>query len=264
MKQGIRRGLFTLALTAAAVEGHAATDNGFSLSVLVSGAPRAEYAARGTVYVEAVKGAPYALRLTNPLPYRVAVALSVDGLNSIDARHTDPSSARKWVIEPYGALTISGWQVSGSAARSFFFTGERQSYGALLGRTENLGVIEAVFFRERLPLPVPVMEMPAPPEPPVAGAGEGLRRDASSPRAAEKQAGALSNDSAATGMGGRHEHSVMEVGMDLEPGPFARVRVRYEFRPQLVALGVLPRDPDPLSRREHAAGFSGYCPEADR
>ena len=42
-----------------------------------------------SLYVEAMRGASYALRLTNPTPYRVAVALSVDGLNTIDARHTD-------------------------------------------------------------------------------------------------------------------------------------------------------------------------------
>ena len=44
---------------------------------------------------------------------------------------------------------ISGWQVNDRTARSFYFTGERgTSYGAALGQTDNLGVIEAVFFRE--------------------------------------------------------------------------------------------------------------------
>src|SRR5213078_562122 len=91
------------------------------------------------------------LRITNPTPYRVAVALSVDGLNTIDARHTDARSATKWVLGPYESTEISGWQVNDRTARSFFFTGERRSYGAALGQTENLGVIEAVFYRERRP-----------------------------------------------------------------------------------------------------------------
>ena len=41
------------------------------------------------------------------------------------------------------------------------------------------------------------------------------------------------------------------------------VRLRYEFRPQLVKLGLLPewRHPTPLDRRERARGFDGYCPE---
>src|SRR6476619_7560088 len=127
----------------------AAGGSGFAVNVLVDETARSEYYHNGSVYIEAVKGASYSLRLTNPTPYRVAVALSVDGLNTIDAKHTDARSASKWVLEPYESTVISGWQVSNRAARSFFFTGERNSYGARLGQTENLGVIEAVYFRER-------------------------------------------------------------------------------------------------------------------
>jgi hypothetical protein len=42
------------------------------------------------------------------------------------------------------------------------------------------------------------------------------------------------------------------------------VNIRYEFRPQLVRLGILPspRHADPLTRREHARGFEpGFAPE---
>jgi hypothetical protein len=45
------------------------------------------------------------------------------------------------------------------------------------------------------------------------------------------------------------------------------VTVRYEFRPQLVRLGVLPapRRADPLERRERARGFEpDYCPDLGR
>ena len=127
--------------------------NGYQLSVLVDGRARREYRSHGRTYVEALRGREYTLRLRNPFPRRVAVALSVDGLNTIDARHTRPSEARKWVLAPYETVEIEGWQVSQSQARSFYFTGERDSYGAWLGKTEDLGVIEAVFFRERRPAP---------------------------------------------------------------------------------------------------------------
>src|SRR5258706_1554693 len=127
----------------------AAGTSGFAVNVLVDDERRAEYVDGGTVYIEAVRGASYSLRLTNPTAYRVAVALSVDGLNTIDAKHTDARSASKWVLEPYESTVISGWQISNRTARNFFFTGERHSYGATLGQTENLGVIEAVYFRER-------------------------------------------------------------------------------------------------------------------
>src|SRR5688572_18929170 len=123
--------------------------SGCDLSVIVDGQSRSEYRHRGATYIEAIRGREYSLRLSNPTPYRVAVALAVDGLNTIDAKHTDGWNAAKWVLEPYESTEISGWQVSGSTARRFFFTGERNSYGAALGKTENLGVIEAIFYRER-------------------------------------------------------------------------------------------------------------------
>ena len=255
MNRRWRIGIASLALSAAAFEAHAAVDRGFSLSLFTGGAPKAEYPSRGTIYVEAVEGAPYVVRITNPLPVRVAVALSVDGLNTIDARHTDPWSARKWVLEPYGSATIPGWQVSGEIARAFYFTGERRSYGAMLGRTENLGVIEAVFFPEGRPR----VPLSAPAEEPSAGSAEGFRRDAA-PAAPDKSR-ALSDDLAATGFGERREHPVEEVAFDLERTPAAHIRVRYEFRRQLIARGVLPRVEDGLARREHASGFGEWCPE---
>jgi hypothetical protein len=60
--------------------------------------------------IEALKGKEYEIRLHNPFPVRVAVALSVDGLNTIDAQHTTAAHGRKWVIGPYETITISGWQ----------------------------------------------------------------------------------------------------------------------------------------------------------
>ena len=237
--------IFTLlALTCATAFGGGT--GGFGLTVLVGDNPREQYSHDGTLYVEALRGASYSLRLTNPTPYRVAVALSVDGLNTIDARHSDPRSARKWVLGPYESAVISGWQVNDRTARSFYFTGERHSYGAALGQTQNLGVIEAVYFRERRPK--------------MSWYSPRSEAEAAPPAAAQKSDG-LSDDYAATGMGGRRRHEVESVDIDLEPEPAASVRIRYEFRPQLVKLGVLPSLTSPIERRERARGFSEYCPE---
>jgi len=214
------------------------------VAVIAGGAERPEYFANGTTYIEALRGRNYTLRLTNPTAFRVAVALSVDGLNTIDARHTDAWSASKWVLEPYESVDTDGWQVSDSTARRFVFTGERQSYGAALGQTENLGVIEAVFYRERSRYIAEERERAAAP-PPLAAA----------------QPKASSDDYAATGMGDRTPHDVTNVDIDLDPQPIRSVRIRYEFRAQLVKLGVLPSNPSPLERREKARGFERYCPE---
>lgn len=222
------------------------------LSIVVNGQSRTEYHHRGATYIEATRGSEYTLRISNPTPHRVAVALAVDGLNTIDAKHTDSWNAAKWVLEPYESTEIAGWQVSGSTARRFYFTGERNSYGAALGATDNLGVIEAIFYRER------EREI---------GLYHQRRRDreqdasagAAPPAAAQEKASA-NDDYAATGMGGRTRNEVSRVDIDLDPRPIASVRVRYEFRPQLVKLGVLPKVREPLDRREKARGFE-YCPE---
>ena len=234
-------------------------DGSPEVTVLVGGTPLHEYVLRGTTYIEATRGREFTIRLRNPTAQRVAVALSVDGLNTIDAKHTDAWGASKWVLEPYETTEISGWQVSDRAARRFFFTGERNSYGAKLGQTQNLGVIEAVFYRERVPR---YSEAPRDYSRDQRGGVEGgaIPPSASAaPRKSgveqERQAQA-DDDYAATGMGRRTGHAVEEVDINLERTPIAALAIRYEFRPQLVKLGVF--NADPLERRERARGF---CPE---
>src|SRR5215813_6585324 len=140
-------------------------DGGFSVEVLINGVPATEYAARGRRYIEAFESAEYELRIHNPSPSRVAVALAVDGLNTIDARHTSAWDAHKWVIEPYGTINVRGWQMSSENARRFYFTTERDSYGAKLGQTANLGVISAVFYSERKAITVVPVTPGGPPRP---------------------------------------------------------------------------------------------------
>src|SRR5437763_799672 len=132
----------------------AVTENGFSVEVIIDGRSAMEYAARGRHYIEALENAEYELRIHNPTGSRVAVALAVDGLNSIDARHTRAWDPHKWVIEPYGTISVRGWQMSSESARRFYFTTERDSYAAKLGQASNLGLISAVFFRERRPITI--------------------------------------------------------------------------------------------------------------
>lgn len=236
------------------------------IQILVNGVPQARYAHEGRWYVEALKGREYAIRLRNPYPVRVAVALSVDGLNTIDARHTTASNARKWVLDPYQTITISGWQTSASHARAFEFTTEERSYGQALGRTANLGTISAVFFRERAPrysLQQREQDSRAEAQAPAAPTRD---RNAAEGSTLSRAGKAAADEYAATGMGRRTDHAVEQVWLDLEETPAARVDVRYEFRPQLARLGILPPAPrpDPLRRRERARGFEpGFAPEID-
>lgn len=246
----------------------------FEVQLLVDGRPLEEYYARGKKYVEAREGAEYEVRVRNPLPYRVAVALSVDGLNTIDARRTTAWNASKWVIEPHGTITVGGWQMSSERARQFYFTSERDSYGAKLGQTANLGVVSAVFFRElRRPIPI------TPPRQIYKDDGR-RRSDAPSekaepssreaaPSSARSQAGIApvpDDDYAATGIGRSVHNDVRWVNLELESQAAGEVMIRYEYYPALVRLGILPRRyerPDSLRRREDARGFEDrrFSPE---
>lgn len=169
---------------------HAASQGPYSVEVLVGGSTRPEYAARGATYIEAQKGREYTIRLRNSTARRVGVALSVDGLNSIDAKHTTAADGRKWILEPGQTIDLSGWQTSSSTARRFFFTDEKRSYGAWLGRTDDLGVIAAAFFPERVIVP------------------ECDRIGAAAPQAESRMRKAEAQDSAATGIGRETEHQI--------------------------------------------------------
>jgi hypothetical protein len=259
----------------------AVAENGFSVEVLIDGASRTEYAARGHRYVEALENAEYELRIHNPTASRVAVALSVDGLNTIDARHTSAWDAHKWVIEPYGTINVRGWQMSSENARRFYFTTERDSYAAKLGQAANLGVISAVFFRERAPVTI-LRATPAEPKRgvdkeerapmsmpqangtgSVAGTAGETTRDAPKQRSVQPYP-APDDESAATGIGRSVRNDVQWITMDLDSRAAGEVMIRYEYRAALVRLGIIPRDyprPNVLDRRERAQGFEPkYCP----
>jgi hypothetical protein len=238
------------------------------VEILVNGTPQRRYAHDGRWYIEALKGREYAIRLRNPYPVRVAVALSVDGLNTIDARETTAADARKWVLGPHETVTISGWQTSRTDARRFEFTTEERSYGQALGKTANLGVISAVFFRERVPMISRDTPDSARRQAPAPEAVGGARAPASPAERSEAAAAKRADEEyAATGMGRRTDHAVTQVWLDLEDAPAQTVNIRYEFRPQLVRLGILApaHAADPLQRRERARGFEpGFSPEPPR
>ena len=135
--------------------------------------------------------------------------------------------------------------MSSERARRFYFTNERDSYGAKLGQTANLGIISAVFFRERgreVTIARPQEAAPA-----------------SKSRSAE---GALSNramrdddEYAATGIGRNVRNDVRWVNMDLDSNAAGEVTIRYEYYSALLRLGVVPRQTT-LQHREDSRGFS--------
>ena len=129
--------------------------------------------------------------------------------------------------------------------------------------------MEAAFCRERVRRFVPVLPQgcdskdsagrPAAEAPAPRAKGE-----AESSRQEKSAASSLADEYAATGMGERTRHDVTRVDLELERAPAARLKIRYEFRPQLVRLGILPAEDDRLARRERARGIDRFCPAPDR
>jgi len=261
------RAVLPLVLLLAATSAFAMERSAYSLEILVDGTPLTEYAARDTTYIEAIESREYSIRLRNHTGRRIAVALSVDGLNTIDAKQSTARSASKWILGPWETITLDGWQTGSETARRFFFTTEEKSYGAWLGKTSNLGVISAAVFREKVK-PVPIHRRYSQKRSRSSARDEAGKAEqemkgypADGDRAPEPSA-ELSEDLAATGIGRAVEHRVHRVRFEAERSPAAVMQLRYEYRDALVSLGVLPpyhalRE-HPLDRRERSRGFDDF------
>ena len=152
---------------------------------------------RGASWVAGRPGDRYALRLSNRTGGRVLVVLSVDGVNVVSGE-TASTGQTGYVLGPWASAEITGWRKSYSEAAAFYFTALPDSYAARTDRPDNVGVIGAAIFRERVVQPA---QRPFESQPPVAsgrldgaeprragaprpGAGTGAAADASSERSA--------------------------------------------------------------------------------
>lgn len=210
------------------------------------------------------EGQEYSIIVRNPLPVRVAAAVTVDGLNSIDGKRSTADEAQKWIIEPYSSITISGWQTSDSHSRKFFFTNDRSSYSTWKGKRDgrdyspNLGVVGVAFFwnsaelRAALYPPQPFMEQ---------GLSAESRYRSAAPSGAS--AGAMNDlaakmERAGTGMGNSQWNPVTRVNFSYDTGMYSAydaLTIRYEFG---------PRDPRPLPFEDPATSYrypGNYAPQ---
>ena len=232
------------------------------VEIIVDGArqPLTRTTGAGTSSAE---GTRYAIRLRNPYAVRVAVALSVDGLNTIDARETTATHARKWVLGPparhnqrvadepargaplriyhRGPLVRSGPRQDGEPGgnlRCLLQGAGPREHARHVGRREG---------RRGQP----------------AGAGAAREGGCSRPRPARGQTKSSPPPAWAAGP----TTPSRRCGWTSKMHPRQGSNIRYEFRPQLVRLGILPpaQTADPLQRREQAPGFEpGFSPEPRR
>ncbi len=212
----------------------------------------------------------YSIRLYNPLPVRVAVNLTVDGMNSISGLPSGISDGPKWMIRPYSSIEIRGWQVNGGEARRFYFTDVPKSYAQWRGETMNkdltvnCGVIGAAFFWNSQELqayydahPVYEYSRREPSQFPWLGAlNQQCKKldefNRSSRAAMEGNSLDLEKREAATGMGEREWHPTETVDFHYNAGMFKvsqAIVVYYEFKKSntpnpFPAMGYAPEMPE--------------------
>ena len=101
------------------------------------------------------RGDEYSIVVSNPLPVSVAVAVSVDGLNTIDGEAGRLADGAKWIINAHSSITISGWQTGDSHRRRFVFSDPRYSYARWREHQDGnyyshkLGEIKIAYFWNR-------------------------------------------------------------------------------------------------------------------
>jgi hypothetical protein len=224
---------------------------------------------RGASYVAGRPGDRYAVRLTNRSSGRVLVVLSVDGVNAVSGE-TAAVAQTGYVLAPYQSAEITGWRKSYSEAAAFYFTSLPDSYAARTDRPDNVGVIGAAVFRERVPEPVTRWFEPAP-----SLAREG---NASGRLEAERQSQGAAADAAAqapargrpesiakdekklgTGHGEREYSPTSQTAFErASSSPAEIIQVRYDSYANLQASGVIPRQ-RPTPRQPDA--FPSFVPD---
>lgn len=215
---------------------------------------------RGDAWIAGRPGSRYAVRLTNRSGARVLVVLSIDGVNAVSGE-TAATGQTGYVLGPWQTTEIAGWRKSLTEAAAFYFTALPDSYAARTDRPDNVGVIGAAVFREKMR---EVVRLPSAPvlrgEPDHEARPGRLRESGSSmravPPAPESQSAAASSDERAerlgTGHGEREYAPTTQTTFDRAgERPNEVVRLRYDSRENLVALGVIrtpraPQRPDPF------------------
>jgi hypothetical protein len=212
-------------------------------------------------HIQVEKDDEYSLVVNNPLPVRVAVAVTIDGLNVINGKRTSPSKAAKWIIEPYGTLTLRGWQTDHSSLRRFVFTDKYDSYAEWKGKqdrknyTRNLGIIGVAYFWNSRELgnalrPPQPFARRCPPRRSLKKSRSGC-----SPRPMDDCAKAESE--AGTGMGVRETNNVVDVAFHYDTGMYRTsdiLTINYEFACRI------PRYPRPF-KNDYRYDHGHFAPE---
>ena len=223
-----------------------------------SGSPLRTYYHHGEYWVAGKPGARYAIEIRNTLHQRLLAVTSVDGVNVLtgDTARWDQNG---YVLHGEEAYEITGWRKSQTEVAAFEFAAAPNSYAARTGRSANIGVIGVALFRERVPAQI-ASSSPAPP----AARENGLESDIRGGADIDERSAPLGQEGAAamapapitklgTGHGVREASYVEYTDFQRASAqPNEIVRIRYDSRENLIALGIIPRtttvagDPNPF------------------
>jgi hypothetical protein len=210
------------------------------------------YHYRGDYWVAGAPGGKYAISIRNNLGARVLAVTSVDGINVIsgDTARWDQTG---YVFGPQESYQVIGWRKSQAEVADFEFDASRNSYAERTGRPANVGVIGVALFRERVP-EVARQSLAPPSHAPRAGT-EGApesraeESDRASAPSTSSPAAELAREPAAklgTAHGARESSSVSFTDFQrASDQPEEIVRIRYDSRDNLIAMGVIRR-PSPV------------------
>ncbi len=243
------------------------------------------YLYQGEHWVAGRPGASYAVEVRNRAGQRILAVPSVDGVNVLTGE-TAGFDQPGYVLTPGQRYQITGWRKSQSEVAAFEFTDASRSYAERTGRPGHVGVIGVALFRERPPVavaPAPLPRpwpLPAPMQdaakssadapPPAAAPAAPSAAAAAPPVARESAAGMVQESRSAavpklgTGHGARESSVVSHTQFErLQPQPQEIVRIRYDSRENLVAMGIIRDRPVPGPRPDAFPGSptAGYVPD---
>jgi hypothetical protein len=202
----------------------------------------------------------YSIVVYNPLPVRVGVAVTIDGLNSIDGKRSSPRRARKWMIDPHGSITIEGWQTGSQTLRKFVFTQDENSYAQWKEKRDqkdysrNIGVIGVAWFWNAEELER-ALHPPKPFDDETTYNKMMKKSRIGGGDAAPSAAPSRAEDRAGTGMGRQEMNHVTEVEFNPTAGMYSNndvLKIFYEFAKE-------PAQPQPFVSDEEEDGR--FAPE---
>jgi hypothetical protein len=253
--------LALLALLSGGLSANPVSYKGYSFDAQVvqsNGMRYREFMEGGQPFLKVRPNEEYSIVVYNPLPVRVGVAVTIDGLNSIDGKRSSPKRARKWMIDPHGSITVEGWQTGSQTLRKFVFTQDQNSYAEWKEKRDhkdygrNIGVIGVAWFWNAEELD----RVLHPPKPFDEETTYRQRKSAiGGGGGAPSAAPARAEDRAGTGMGHEERNQVTEVAFNPTAGMYSNndvLKIYYEFAKE-------SKEPQPFVSDEEEDGR--FAPE---